>query len=157
MCEQLTEKDFRKCIESLKKRYQLVIKAKSGSIKYQLFIFIDLTLFYFYFNFYTIIFCGGKEISFLQLLVILILVRMRVLFKEIQYPIVYAELHILGGITGTCKQSGLRYMPGLIFWVGKQILAIGQVSVTFRASYFEQENRYLQSPKQIPVAGTHQA
>ena len=32
--EQLTEKDFRKCIERMKKRCKLVIKAKGGSINY---------------------------------------------------------------------------------------------------------------------------
>ena len=35
--ETLTKKDFRKCIESMPKRCQLVIKAKKSSIKYWLY------------------------------------------------------------------------------------------------------------------------
>ncbi len=56
---------------------------------------------------------------------------------------VQAGLHILGGKTDTCDRRGLRYMPSFIFWVGKQVPAIGQVSGICLASYFRWENRYL--------------
>ena len=40
----------------------------------------------------------------------------------------HPRLHILGEKTCTYDRPGRRYMPGFIFWVGKQVSATGQAS-----------------------------
>ena len=65
------------------------------------------------------------------------------------------QVSATGQASATCDRLGLRYLLGFIFWVGKQVPATGQVSGTCRASYFGWGNRYLQpATSQVP-AGLH--
>ena len=40
------------------------------------------------------------------------------------------------------NRPSLRYMPGFIFWVRKQVIATGHAAGTCRASYYGWESRY---------------
>lgn len=50
---------------------------------------------------------------------------------------VHVAPHTLGGKAGICDRLCLRYMPGFVFWVGKQV----PVADTHRSTYFGLVNK----------------